>query len=239
MPIVDDSLSQTRISCASRTALTQNASPFDAMHIRHLYGIATSSTTSRSTATKASSGAYMADKVDGRTRRRHKKRSRRRGKHGGSDSDGSGSNPSLDLASSHSSDDDDRSTVPQQRVQQNVRDNEINAAMEQANLPVSMEPRLGLGHYQHVMSAVPPMTIEPMYGMSSAMHTSNSDYIMPSASVNTAAEHVIPVSISEHDMNSGHEQHDHNNDREHDEQLAVTNSTVNTVGSHTDLSNQL
>ena len=128
---VDDSLSQTRISCASRSVLTQNASPFDAMHNRHafLYGISTSSTTSRSTTTKASSGTYMAD-IKVRRGRKRSNRRKNRGSH--SDSEGSNSNPSLDLASSHSSDDDDtRCNVPVQ--------NQINAAI-QYNLETNIDP---------------------------------------------------------------------------------------------------
>ncbi|CAG2102625.1 unnamed protein product [Medioppia subpectinata] len=106
---VDDSLSGTRTSVASRSAPTFHNSSFDVLH-RNMT-ICASSTTSRSTVTKTSSTAF-----------RHKRRHTLNAEHSESDSDVS-YDRSLDLASSHSSDEDDNSCAPKQ--------NRINAEIQQ------------------------------------------------------------------------------------------------------------
>ena len=111
---VDDSLSGTRTSVASRTAPTFHNSSFDVMH-RNLQ-ICASSTTSRSTVTKTSSSAFRHG--------RHKRRHTIDGDHSESDSDVS-YDRSLDLASSHSSDEEDT------RSQLAPHQNQINAAIQQ------------------------------------------------------------------------------------------------------------
>ncbi|CAG2161702.1 unnamed protein product [Oppiella nova] len=106
---IDDSLSGTRTSVASRSAPTFHNSSFDVLH-RNMT-ICASSTTSRSTVTKSSTNAF-----------RHKRRHALNAEHSESDSDVS-FDRSLDLASSHSSDEDDNSCAPKQ--------NRINAEIQQ------------------------------------------------------------------------------------------------------------
>lgn len=120
---VDESLSGTRTSVASRSIPFHNSS-FDIMH-RNI-NICASSTTSRSTITKASSSPYRIDsQMPGSSgMNRRNRRHRRRNAHSAdseSDSDVS-YDRSFDLASSHSSDEDDRSNAPQQ--------NRINSAIQ-------------------------------------------------------------------------------------------------------------
>ena len=105
---VDDSLSGTRTSVTSRSGPGFHNSSFDVLH-RNI-AICASSTTSRSTVTKTSSSAF-------RHRRRHIN-----GDNSDSDSDVS-YDRSLDLASSHSSDEEDNRSAPHQ--------NQINAAIQQ------------------------------------------------------------------------------------------------------------
>jgi hypothetical protein len=125
---VDESLSGTRTSVASRSAPTFHNSSFDIMH-RNM-AICASSTTSRSTVTKTSSSPFRSDSqnpgVSGMNRKlnthRHKRRTGLNLAESESDSDVS-FDRSLDLASSHSSDEDDNRSAPQQ--------NQINAAIQQ------------------------------------------------------------------------------------------------------------
>jgi hypothetical protein len=115
----EESLSVTRVSLASRNAF---ASPFEVHRPPRSLGVTSSSTTSRSTTTKGSSAQYYDHRHHHHHghRRRHK---RRHCKHRYRPSSMSESNPSLELASSHSSDcDEGNSVAPTQ--------NEINSAIQ-------------------------------------------------------------------------------------------------------------
>lgn len=120
---VDESLSGTRTSVASRSIPFHNSS-FDIMH-RNI-NICASSTTSRSTITKASSSPYRIDsQMPGSSgiNRRNRRHRRRNAHSADSESDSDVSyDRSFDLASSHSSDEDDKSNAPQQ--------NRINSAIQ-------------------------------------------------------------------------------------------------------------
>lgn len=107
---VDDSLSGTRTSVTSRSGPGFHNSSFDVLH-RNI-AICASSTTSRSTVTKTSSSAF-----------RHRRRHHLNGDNSESDSDVS-YDRSLDLASSHSSDEEENRSAPHQ--------NQINAAIQQS-----------------------------------------------------------------------------------------------------------
>lgn len=116
---VEESMSVTRVSLASRNAFT---SPFEVHRPPRSLGVTSSSTTSRSTTTKGSSAQYYETRHHHHHghRRRHK---RRHCKHRYRPSSLSESNPSLELASSHSSDcDEGNSVAPSQ--------NEINSAIQ-------------------------------------------------------------------------------------------------------------
>lgn len=112
---VEESLSVTRMTLASRNGHSFT-SPFEIHRSPRSFGVTTSSTTSRSTTTKTSSGHHHEAKRS-RKHRRHRKRFK--------PSSVSESNPSLSLASSHSSDQDEGNSVAPTQ-------NEINSVIQQS-----------------------------------------------------------------------------------------------------------
>ena len=110
----EESMSVTRMTLASRNAHSSFVSPFDIHRSPRSFGVTTSSTTSRSTTTKTSSGPEV---KRSRKHRRHRKRFK--------PSSISESNPSLSLASSHSSDQDEGNSVAPTQ-------NEINSVIQQS-----------------------------------------------------------------------------------------------------------
>lgn len=111
----EESLSVTRMTLASRNAHSSFVSPFDVHRSPRSFGVTTSSTTSRSTTTKTSSGP---DVKRSRKHRRHRRRFI-------AATSVSESNPSLSLASSHSSDEDEGNSVAPTQ-------NEINSVIQQS-----------------------------------------------------------------------------------------------------------
>ena len=113
---VEESLSVTRMTLASRNGHSFT-SPFEIHRSPRSFGVTTSSTTSRSTTTKTSSGHHHHEAKRSRKHRRHRKRFK--------PSSVSESNPSLSLASSHSSDQDEGNSVAPTQ-------NEINSVIQQS-----------------------------------------------------------------------------------------------------------
>jgi len=121
---LEESLNGTRTSVASKSANFLHSN-FDIM-ISRGFGISTSSTTSRSTGTKTSSSPYRSDGQNSSSNnhlyRRHKKGYHHRKHKMGSESESemSYNQPSLDLASSHSSDQDEANISTSEQNQINI-----------------------------------------------------------------------------------------------------------------------
>lgn len=139
----EESMSVTRMTLASRNAHSSFASPFDMHRSPRSFGVTTSSTTSRSTTTKTSSGPEVK-----RTRkhRRHRKRFK--------SSSITESNPSLSLASSHSSDQDEgNSLAPTQNEINSVIQQSLNVSAAQADEEQGLERDVtGIGAQQSFIS---------------------------------------------------------------------------------------
>ncbi|RWS15474.1 hypothetical protein B4U79_12965 [Dinothrombium tinctorium] len=159
-PHAEESLSGTRTSVASRSAHAYHSSNFDVLHSRG-FGISTSSTTSRSTATKTSSSPFRSDANNvlnaekyGRRQRKHHRHKVNNTNNLGteeSESDASCDHPSLDLASSHSSDEEDANvtTAPHQNkinyvIQENMNTMSNNDQSPNA-MPVSNSEHVNMG----------------------------------------------------------------------------------------------
>lgn len=130
----DESLSVTRVSLASRN---QFASPFEIHRPPRSLGVTSSSTTSRSTTTKGSSAHYYDTRHHHHHHHHHRRRHKRRHcKHRYQPSSLGESNPSLDLASSHSSDcDEGNSVAPTQNqinsvIQRNLHSSWVRESQE-------------------------------------------------------------------------------------------------------------
>ena len=133
----DESLSVTRVTMASRNAFH---SPFESPYPRSI-AVTDASTTSRSSTAKASSTYYGLHRHSRKNRKhRHRRRHRK-------DDTFSESNPSLELASSHSSDEDDGTSVGP------VVQNEINSAIER-NLTTNISPNDASNIYESNKSKV-------------------------------------------------------------------------------------
>jgi len=171
---IDESLSVTRVSLASRNA-SMFQSPFDIHRPTpaRSIGVTSTSTTSRSTTTKGSSSQYdHYDHHHHHSHRHRKKRHRRRHHRHYKNSTYSESNPSLDLASSHSSDEDDGTSVGQSNQ------NEINS-MIQRNLEENVNDNLVYSPQGHVNVTSPygVIGVSPMSESTPRTYTRSSNLL--------------------------------------------------------------